>query len=93
MTMIDEEALRAALQGAADSIAVPDRAVDQILVVAQRLDARPRAARRFRRRPDDGVDVTGAAKQFENEMCIRDSQSAGARRARDREGRNPHALG
>jgi len=66
MTMIDEEELRAALQGAANSIAVPDRAADQILTVAQRLDACPRAARRFRRRPDSGLDVTGAAKQFEN---------------------------
>ena len=66
MTMIDEGELRAALQGAANSIAVPDRAVDQILIGAQRLDARPELARRFRRRPDDGLDVTGATKQFEN---------------------------
>jgi hypothetical protein len=67
MTMIDEETLRAALQGAADSIAVPDRAVDQILMVAQRLDARPRAARRFRRRPDSGLDTAVVAKQRRSE--------------------------
>lgn len=52
MTMIEEQALRTALHAAADSISVPDHAVDQILQAAQHLDARPRAVRRFRSRPD-----------------------------------------
>jgi len=59
MTMIDEQALRTALRAAADSMAVPDHAVEQILEAAQRLDAR--SARRFGRRPSVGGDPRAAA--------------------------------
>jgi hypothetical protein len=72
MTMIDEEALRVALQDAANLIPIPDGAADQILFEAQRLDARRRAAHRFWRRPDVRADVAGFAKEAPPENGPRD---------------------
>jgi len=67
MTMVDEEALREALQAAADSIAVPGRAVDQIVMMAQRLDTHPRSARWSGRRRAYGLDASGIATQRPSE--------------------------
>jgi hypothetical protein len=63
VTMIEERALRTALHAAADSIPVPDGAVDQILQAAQRLDARPRAVRRFRPGAEVGRNAPDVAEE------------------------------